>query len=156
MTRLRGFRKRDVAGWLVALACSLVVGAVPAHAAHWTVPKLIEHATPHASACKVAPRWGRKQLECASFLVFRREPTLGRQAFLITGCETGGTYDPRSSDTPPYLGLGQFHPRTWARLPRWLSRHSVFSPPWVYRAMRYLRLQDGSWKQWPYCSRHAL
>lgn len=143
----------QVAAMVGVFAASAVV-APQAPAAKWNVARLIQHATPHASACKVAPRWGPKQIRCASFLVFRREPRLGREAYLIAGCETGHTYN---VDPPGYYrGLGQFDPGTWRTLPRWLSRHSPLSPPWAFRAMRYLRLKDGSWAQWPYCSRHAL
>jgi hypothetical protein len=55
--------------------------------------------------------------------------------------------------TGPFLGLGNFLGSTWDALPSWLARHSVFSPPWHWRAMRFLRLQDGDWHQWPACSR---
>lgn len=153
MKRLRGFRRRDVATWVVAFAASCVVGVGEAHAAKWTVAKLVRQADGSAQACKVAPHWGPKQIRCAGAVVFRREPTLGRQAVQIASCETGGTWDEFAVARAGYLGLGQFHPRTWANLPRWISRHSPFSPPWAFRGMRYLRLADGDWHQWPACSR---
>lgn len=152
---MRGFRRRDVAGWLLALAASCVVGVGSAHGAgHWTVAKLVRQADGSAAACKVAPHWGPKQIRCSNRVVYRRDsPALERQAWSIQGCETGGTYDEGADDNPPYVGLGQFHPGTWATLPRWLSKHSPLSPPWAQRAMRYLRLHDGDWHQWPYCGR---
>lgn len=142
-----------MAGWVVAFAASLVVGGAEAHAARWTVPKLVAHADGYASRCKVAPHWGPKQNQCAALVVFKREPRLGREAVRIARCETGGTWDERVVARAGYLGLGQFAPGTWRRLPSWISRHSPFSPPWAFRGMRYLRLGDGDWHQWPACSR---
>lgn len=152
MRRLRGFRRRDVATWVVALVASCVVGAGEAHAAHWTTDKLVAHAGHSAAACKVAPNWGPKQNRCALRVAAWREPWLGREAVQIAACETGDTWDERMVDGP-YVGLGNFDRRTWASLPRWLSKHSPFSPPWMGRAMRYLRLTDGDWHQFPACSR---
>lgn len=146
-------KRRDVAGWAVAFAASCVVGVGSAHAGpHWTVAKLVGQAHGSAAACKVAPHWGPKQIRCSNRIVYRRDSRkLEREAWSIQGCETGGTYD---VDPPGfYQGLGQFDPGTWRRLPRWLSRHSPLSPPWAQRAMRYLRLHDGDWHQWPACSR---
>lgn len=148
------WRKRDVAAWCVAFLASCVVGVGSAHGApHWTVGKLVAHADGKASRCKVAPRWGPKQIKCAALVV---SPRFGRDLIALADCETGGTFNEFADDTPPYLGLGQFHPRTWASLPRRISRHSVFSPPWAFRGMVYLRVKDGDWHQWPWCSRHAL
>lgn len=145
--------------WLLYLAAILCAGigvAPPADAAaHWTVARLVAHAGHSAAACQVAPHWGPKQNRCAILVAFRREPRLGREAVKIAGCETGGTWDETMVDGP-YVGLGNFDRRTWASLPRWLSRHSPFDPPWMARAMRYLRLTDGDWHQFPYCSTHAL
>lgn len=129
---------------------------VPRPAGATTVQTLVRHAHGNAHACRVAPHWGPKQIHCAAIVVNLDRPWLGRESWLISGCETGGTYDEHATDTPPYLGLGQFHPKTWARLPRRISRHSPFNPVYAYRGMRYLRLKDGNWHQWPYCSRHAL
>lgn len=155
MSRLRGFRRRDVATWVVAFAASCVVGVGEAHAAKWTVAKLVRQADGSAQACKVAPHWGPKQNRCAGLVVFRHEPRLGREAVQIASCETGGKWneDAGRSDGGYYKGLVQFDPGTWRRLPRWLSKHSPFSPPWAFRGMRYLRLADGDWHQWPACSR---
>lgn len=135
---------------------AMMVGTEQADAARWTVPKLVKHAAGKASQCRIAPHWGPKQIQCAALVVNRDKPWLGRESIAISRCETGGTFNEHADENPPYMGLGQFHPRTWATLPRWISRHSPFSPPWAYRGMRYLRLQDGNWHQWPYCSRHAL
>lgn len=142
--------------WLyLALIGSALIVPRPAEAAHWTVASLVRHADGNASHCKVASHWGPKQNRCAALVVNGDKPWLGLESIRIADCETGGRWneDAGRSDGGFYKGLGQFHPATWRSLPRRISRHSPFSPPWAFRAMRYLRLHDGDWHQWPACSR---
>jgi hypothetical protein len=143
-------RRAAVAG-LAAAALSLTAGADPAQARvhHLTISDVVHIAHGNPFACDLPPkgRLGWKQLHCITRVVFRREPSLGREADLIIGCESG--WD-RWEVTPPYSasGLAQFLPSTWARLPRRISHHSVYHAVWNVIGMRYLRLQDGSWVEW--------
>lgn len=144
------------AKWTIVL--TIIMAAVwgpyvsKSEAASWTVPKLVKHAHGKAENCKVARRWGKKQMHCAALVV---SPRYGEEAFKITGCETGGRYGDHFDGR--YKGPGQFSPSTWRnQLPRWIRIHSWHSPPWVYRAMVHIRKKDGDWHQWPYCSKHAL
>jgi len=142
---------------LVTLALVLAMAA-PASAAKWTPAKLAKAAHGDPFACKVSHSWGPKQNKCALLVVNRDKPWLGRESIKIAGCETGGKWneDAGKNDGGFYKGLGQFAPGTWRSLPKRLAKHSPFSPVWMGRAMRYLRLKDGDWHQWPYCSQHAL
>jgi len=140
----------------LGVGTALLVGAVllvPPNAAaahrHLTFRQLVRHAAGNPFKCDIGHKgvYGQGQLHCITRVVFRRQPWMGREADRIITCESG--WD-RWEVTPPYSasGLGQFLPSTWRNLPRRISRHSVFSPVWNVIGMRYLRLQDGSWREW--------
>jgi hypothetical protein len=120
-----------------------------ASAHHLTFRQLVRNAHANPFKCDIGHKgmYGRGQLHCITRVVFRRTPWMGREADRIISCESG--WD-RWEVTPPYSasGLAQFLPSTWRNLPRRISRHSVFHPVWNVIGMRYLRISDGSWREW--------
>lgn len=141
------YRKRDVAGWVVAFVASLVVGTSTADAAKWTPAKLAAHAHGNPWRCKVAPDWGPKQNRCVVRVVWQDRPAIGRQAERIIDCETGGTWDERSVNPDSgAAGLAQFLRSTWRRYRYRI--HSRLHPVYSVLQMRVVRMADGHFGQW--------
>jgi hypothetical protein len=130
------------------LAVLAAVIAVPATANAMTVGTMVKRAHGNPFRCNHgSASWTVRENQCVAKVVFKRERWLHRQVFRIIRCESNWN-EREVNGSSGASGLAQFLRSTWRNLPRFYSRHSVFHPVWNLRGMRYLRMHDGSFRQW--------